>query len=606
MDAYLSFLLDAAIRTVTQIWHLVPQTQSQPQPHLPQLVNSILTPPQAYDQPSNLPNLPQANHQNLTPPVQYPLTPESLSPGTPPGSQSSPAEDDSTTGASQHPSESEFYPHPPPLHIPHLHEHLPPQPHSHDGNHPSGCVDRSSMRFFVHELVRRSRISSTVLEVALCYIVGAKPKIQEARLGGQIWDEEVWARINNATEATRPPTPPASQSPVDQGPLNSFIPQDPFPCPLLDPKRTFLAALVLAAKFTHDRGYSNKAWARASGLPGKEVSRCERTLGEALNWRLWVGKQRESEREKDPAVDVLRTEQDPLAMHLIRQAVGAEWSRRLGARPVPICVGGPLMIRQPARRLPTDNPDFLNGSYLVPRPFPIARHPSSVPAFAQPPQATYGTCTTSSSIGITSHETMPCEVDPPSWTLEDLLNLDAANDVKPLSEYTRASTSTVTAPAAGYPDIERAKPVLNKCSLTNGLLGGALSLFIYSLVLDVHPDISEQSNRGDATMSVPEATQLGFLDADGLGGYLSSTAPMDLSTPALAKAFDHNTFDQASSSLMPDMEMLFQSLNGFIEPQSTSAIHPDSLRWSYGMCLATSSSSNAYSWEPAAQIVTSA
>ncbi|KAG8928746.1 hypothetical protein FRC01_005422, partial [Tulasnella sp. 417] len=61
--------------------------------------------------------------------------------------------------------------------------------------------------------------------------------------------------------------------------------------PLLDARRTFLASLVLATKFIQDKAYSNKAWAKLSGLAGKEVGRCERALGGALQWRLWVGKE---------------------------------------------------------------------------------------------------------------------------------------------------------------------------------------------------------------------------------------------------------------------------------------------------------------------------
>lgn len=62
------------------------------------------------------------------------------------------------------------------------------------------------------------------------------------------------------------------------------------PSPLLCPCRTFLAALILASKFLQDRCYSKCAWAKLSGLPLREVGRCERALGEALEWRLWVGK----------------------------------------------------------------------------------------------------------------------------------------------------------------------------------------------------------------------------------------------------------------------------------------------------------------------------
>ena len=74
---------------------------------------------------------------------------------------------------------------------------------------------------------------------------------------------------------------------VPSGPLS---PLTPLPSPLLCPRRTFLASLILASKFTQDRCYSNKAWAKLSGLPPREIGRCERALGDALEWRLWVGK----------------------------------------------------------------------------------------------------------------------------------------------------------------------------------------------------------------------------------------------------------------------------------------------------------------------------
>jgi len=60
--------------------------------------------------------------------------------------------------------------------------------------------------------------------------------------------------------------------------------------PLLCPRRTFLASLILASKFMQDKCYSNRAWSKLSGFPARELSCCERALGDALNWRLWVGK----------------------------------------------------------------------------------------------------------------------------------------------------------------------------------------------------------------------------------------------------------------------------------------------------------------------------
>jgi hypothetical protein len=64
----------------------------------------------------------------------------------------------------------------------------------------------------------------------------------------------------------------------------------PLPSPLLCPRRAFLASLILASKFMQDKCYSNRAWAKLAGLPAREIGRCERALGEALEWRLWVGK----------------------------------------------------------------------------------------------------------------------------------------------------------------------------------------------------------------------------------------------------------------------------------------------------------------------------
>ena len=64
----------------------------------------------------------------------------------------------------------------------------------------------------------------------------------------------------------------------------------PLPSPLLCPRRAFLASLILASKFMQDKCYSNRAWAKLAGLPAREIGRCERALGEALGWRLWVGK----------------------------------------------------------------------------------------------------------------------------------------------------------------------------------------------------------------------------------------------------------------------------------------------------------------------------
>ncbi|KAJ7247509.1 hypothetical protein C8J57DRAFT_1673779, partial [Mycena rebaudengoi] len=41
--------------------------------------------------------------------------------------------------------------------------------------------------------------------------------------------------------------------------------------------------LILAPKFTQDKYHSNRAWATLSGLPAREIDRCERALGDAVS-----------------------------------------------------------------------------------------------------------------------------------------------------------------------------------------------------------------------------------------------------------------------------------------------------------------------------------
>ncbi|KAJ7148270.1 hypothetical protein C8R46DRAFT_917011 [Mycena filopes] len=60
------------------------------------------------------------------------------------------------------------------------------------------------------------------------------------------------------------------------------------PLLLLCPRRVFLASLMLAAKFTHDHSYANSAWSKITGFPVRDLGRCERALGDALGWHLWV------------------------------------------------------------------------------------------------------------------------------------------------------------------------------------------------------------------------------------------------------------------------------------------------------------------------------
>jgi len=192
---------------------------------------------------------------------------------------------------------------------------------------------------FVHEVIRRSRTSGCVLQTALCYLEAIRPKIsdllQKERLKQSVCKNTYTSnRIPPATEIEfRPETEHCATeksgighftaapsmdtfssvrlantetSDIRPGPNLQFpqkslhkasYPQDDSsntvsmpPSPLLCPRRTFLASLILASKFMQDKCYSNRAWSKLSGFPARELSCCERALGDALNWRLWVGK----------------------------------------------------------------------------------------------------------------------------------------------------------------------------------------------------------------------------------------------------------------------------------------------------------------------------
>lgn len=190
------------------------------------------------------------------------------------------------------------------------------------------------VRGFVHEVLKRSRTSGGVLQTALCYLEAIRPKladlVRQEKEGTAIYGEpEPTSTITPATEEElareaelakaelapiaaqhtsasdtiridddcelaspfvtsncpeiQPPSPPKPST-------ADFPPLPLLPSPLLCPRRSFLAALILASKFTQDKCYSNRAWAKLSGLSPREIGRCERALGDALDWRLWVGK----------------------------------------------------------------------------------------------------------------------------------------------------------------------------------------------------------------------------------------------------------------------------------------------------------------------------
>ncbi|TFK93774.1 hypothetical protein K466DRAFT_477987 [Polyporus arcularius HHB13444] len=199
----------------------------------------------------------------------------------------------------------------------------------------SGSSNLIPIKGFVHEVLRRSRTSTGVLQTALCYLEAVRSKVPELlrsekacpsaerlpepapepRIVQGVFEEcdspdlAPYVTPSDAPDKTAGPTlqsirggdtvlvtnldtaPPAPVNEVRSKEEEQVLPPlPPLPSPLCCPRRTFLACLILASKFMQDRSYSNRAWAKLAGLPPREIGRCERALGEALEWRLWVGK----------------------------------------------------------------------------------------------------------------------------------------------------------------------------------------------------------------------------------------------------------------------------------------------------------------------------
>ncbi|EJD38449.1 hypothetical protein AURDEDRAFT_172530 [Auricularia subglabra TFB-10046 SS5] len=116
------------------------------------------------------------------------------------------------------------------------------------------------VQHFVLQMLLRSRADFLTLETALCYtatITTLLPALVQE-------EHDMIYATYDYTARIRPPSA------------------------LLCPRRTLVAALIVAWKFWHDNAYSNKAWVTITGLPLREITLCERLLCEALSYRFWV------------------------------------------------------------------------------------------------------------------------------------------------------------------------------------------------------------------------------------------------------------------------------------------------------------------------------
>ncbi len=137
---------------------------------------------------------------------------------------------------------------------------------------------------FVEEILARSRTTGAVLQVALNYIDVLRPRLASLAQSEPCKELSALAVTHFALILfSNSEFPDLPSKILDKDTLVNVLPS-----PLLCPRRVFLATVILASKFLEDICASNREWAKLAGLPAWEVGRCERAVGEALDWRLWV------------------------------------------------------------------------------------------------------------------------------------------------------------------------------------------------------------------------------------------------------------------------------------------------------------------------------
>lgn len=145
------------------------------------------------------------------------------------------------------------------------------------------------IQWFVKEVLRRSRTSCSTLQVALYYLHQARHSIRAMVAAAALHREEflcLEGRLAIEQEArSHYPSPPTSPTEEETRFAELLEAQT---SPLLCGRRTFLAALISSSKYLQDRNYSNRAWAKISGLPAVEININERAFLSLVDYNLFV------------------------------------------------------------------------------------------------------------------------------------------------------------------------------------------------------------------------------------------------------------------------------------------------------------------------------
>ncbi|KAI9489563.1 cyclin-domain-containing protein, partial [Zychaea mexicana] len=117
-----------------------------------------------------------------------------------------------------------------------------------------------STRNFIHEILKRSKTTYSTLQISLFYLFRVKKVVHERLL---------------------PEPPRKKQKRQVSERLDDIV---------CCGRRMFLASLMVASKYLHDKNYRNRAWAKISGLDIDEINAAELAFLRLIDYKLYVSK----------------------------------------------------------------------------------------------------------------------------------------------------------------------------------------------------------------------------------------------------------------------------------------------------------------------------
>ncbi|CAO3627635.1 unnamed protein product [Mucor hiemalis] len=140
--------------------------------------------------------------------------------------------------------------------------------------HPKFLIEHQQVkvmptRGFCNEILKRSKATYSTLQISLFYIFRVKKVVHE----------KLYQRIQQSKQQQQ------LNADMQTGIVTNQM-DDLMCCG----RRMFLASLMVASKYLHDKNYHNKAWAKITGLDIKEINAAEMAFLNLIDYRLYVSK----------------------------------------------------------------------------------------------------------------------------------------------------------------------------------------------------------------------------------------------------------------------------------------------------------------------------